>query len=575
MGMKVVIIGAVAAGPKTACRLKRLMPDAQITMIDQDDIISYGGCGIPYYVSGDVPDDSELYSTNFHMIRDVNFFKNAKGVELKTKRKAIGIDRKKKVVIAKNLETGKEEEFPYDKLVLATGSRPNVIPVKGVDLDGVFTISNLHKAIEIRKRLTQGKVEKAVVIGGGAIGIEMADAIGDLWGVETKIVEFMPQLLPKVVNNTISLMIQKKLEDHNIKVYTSETVKSIEGDENGHVKKVITDKHEFDADLVLLATGVRPRGELAKDAGLAVSSYGAIVVNQRMQTSDPDIYAAGDCVEVINLITGKKAYAPMGSLANRQGRVVANNIAGIPSVFDGVVGTFITQVFDISVGATGLSVELAQQEGFDAESVMIVTLNKVHFMPEHAPLYVNIIVDKRTRRFLGFQGVGPMGDSLLARLNAAATALKFKVTIDELSTVELAYAPPFATPVDCLNVAANVAENLLNGMLKLITPQEFSEWIENPSLHEDWIALDVREEQSAKPFMEAFGPRWICLRYDKIRSEYHKLPKDKTLILVCSSGTRSYEVQLFLDTLGYKSLVLDGGMAVFNMIPCPWYPKKS
>ncbi len=575
MSKKIVIVGAVAAGPKTACRIKRLMPDAEITMVDQDDLISYGGCGIPYYVSGDVPDDSELYSTNFHMVRDIHFFKDAKGINLRTKCQALSINRDQKTLTVKDLTTDQCEDIPYDNLVIATGSRPNVLPVAGNDLDGVFTISDLHKAIEIRQRLTKGHVEKAVIIGGGAIGIEMANAMADLWDIKTTIVEFMPQLLPNLIDGTIALMVKGHMEQHGIQVLTNEAVQKIEGDENGHVKKVITNKRAIETDLVIMATGVRPRSELAEQAGIQVSPRGGIVVNHRMQTSDPDIYAAGDCIETFNIITGKKAYAPMGSLANRQGRIVADNIAGIPSTFEGVVGTFITQVFDICVGATGLTLDGAKAEGFDAVGGLVVHLNKVHFMPDHAALYINVVADKRTRRFLGFQGIGPMGDALMARLNAAATALRFKASIDDVSSAPLAYAPPFSTPVDILNVAANVADNLIENRLRIVTPKEFSKWMQTPSIHPDWVALDVRHQLRAEPFVKKFGDQWIHLRYDKVRNEYNKLPKDKTLILVCSTGTRSYEMQIFLESVGYKTLVLDGGMAVFNMIPCPWCPETK
>ena len=359
---KIVIVGGVAAGPKAACRVKRLLPDAQVTIIDQDSLISYGGCGIPYYVSGDVSDESELRSTSFHMVRDESFFKAAKGVDVLTSTRALFIDRREKLVEVENLTTGERSTIPYDTLMLATGSSPYVLPIPGVDLDGVFTISDLHKAIEIKSRIAKGQVDRAVVIGGGAIGVEMAEALADLWEVETSLVEFMDQLLPGIVDWPMAAMLANHLRQNNIDVYTGEGAAELVG-KDGKVVAVRTDKRTIETDLVIMAAGVRPRSQLAKDAGLQVSPMGAIVVNERMQTSDPDIYAAGDCVEIMHLVTGKKFYAPLGSLANKEGRVVGDNMGGIPSTFKGGVGSFIMKAFESCIGATGLSLTRAKMEG--------------------------------------------------------------------------------------------------------------------------------------------------------------------------------------------------------------------
>ena len=274
-GMKIVIVGGVAAGPKAACRVKRLMQDAEVTIIDEDSLISYGGCGIPYYVSGDVSDESELRSTSFHMVRNETFFKDAKGVNTLTRTRALAIDRKQKVVQVEHVETGVQQSIAYDKLMLATGSRPFVLPIPGVDLDGVFTISNLHKAIEIKKRIAGGKVARAVVIGGGAIGVEMAEALTDLWGVETTLVEFMDQLLPRIVDFPFAAMLAKHLRDKGVTLYLGEGAAEILGEE-GKVTGVRTAARTLEADLVIMAAGVRPRSELARDAGLQISPMGEI-----------------------------------------------------------------------------------------------------------------------------------------------------------------------------------------------------------------------------------------------------------------------------------------------------------
>ena len=354
MGKKIVVVGGVAAGPKAACRVKRLLPDAEVTMIDQDSLISYGGCGIPYYVSGDVADDSALRSTSFHVVRDRNYFRDFKGINTLVSTEVVSIDRAQKTIEVRKGTAADTETIAYDTLMLATGSTANILPIRGVDLDGVFTVSNLHKAIAIKDRIAKGQVAKAVVIGGGAIGIEMAEAFTDLWGIETTLIEFQPQLLPKIVDWPMAAVLCQHLRDKNVTVHLQEGAVEILGRE-GKAVGVRTDKRDLEADLIIMATGVRPRSELARKAGLQVSKNGAIVVNRRMQTSDPDIYAAGDCVEIPHLLTGKSFYAPLGSLANREGRVAGDNMAGIPSTFTGGVGSFIMKAFDVCIAATGLS----------------------------------------------------------------------------------------------------------------------------------------------------------------------------------------------------------------------------
>ncbi len=572
MSQKIVIVGAVAAGPKAACRARRLLPDAEITLLDQDDLISYGGCGIPYFVSGDVADEKELRSTSFHMVRDARFFQEAKGIDVMTLTRAVSIDRKEKVVHVENVKTGQKDQLAYDKLVLSTGSRPNMLPIPGNDLKGVFTISSLHKAIAIKDLLAQGKVGKAVVIGGGAIGIEMAESLADLWGVETTIVEFMPQVLPRIVDPTIASMVQQHLKENGVDVFTSEAAQRFESNDEGWVSRVVTNKRELECDLVIVAAGVRPRGELAKEAGLEVSPMGAIVVNQRMQTSDPSIYAAGDCVETFNLVTGKKAYAPLGSIANRQGRVVADNLAGIPSRFDGVVGSFIMKVFDICVGSTGISTEVAKAEGYRVVNALVVQSDRAHFFPTQALMFNNIIVDSSDKRVLGLQGFASMGDGLLARINAAAGMIAQGAKISDFSNLELAYAPPFSTAVDVLNAAANAADNLVEGRLRIIPTEDFVDWMDGRADHPDWMVVDLRHPKEAEPWTKAFPERWMALVYDQVRANYESLPKDKTLILICNAGTRSYEIQVFLRSKGIENtFVLPGGLNVIRRLGVSWW----
>lgn len=577
MGEKILIIGGVAAGPKTACRVKRLLPDAEVTIIDIDSLISYGGCGIPYYVSGDVSDEKELRSTSFHAVRDEAFFNNAKGVSMLTRTKALAINRQAKTVQVENLDTGEKQDLPYDKLVLATGSSPNRLRIPGADLQGVYVVNDMHRAMAIKNDLVHGKVDKAVVIGGGAIGLEMAEALGDLWGIETTVLEYMDQLLPRIVDPPFAAMLEKHLRDNSINVYTGESATAIEADDTGRVCRVVTPQRTIETNLVIMSVGVRPRGDLAQEAGLLVSPHGSIVVNSRMQTSDPDIYAAGDCTETVNLISGAKNHTPMGSLANRQGRIVADNIAGIPSRFDGWVGSFIMKAFECCIAGTGLSLTAARADDFDAEVAITAQSDRAHFFPTQAVIMLQMVFDKTSRRVLGFQGFGPMNDSILARINAAAALIAKGATIEDFSNLEMAYAPPFSTALDALNATANVADNLAAGRLRTISIEDYLAWMTaSPSSRPDWVTLDIRHPKEAAEFVNVFSEDlWKAIPYVEIRARYAELPDDKTLVIICDAGTRSSEVQTFLDNIGRtNSLVLGGGFNAIRRIGPDWWPSK-
>ncbi|MEN8199216.1 MAG: FAD-dependent oxidoreductase [Thermodesulfobacteriota bacterium] len=574
MGKKIVIVGGVAAGPKAACRVKRLMQDAEVTIIDQDTLFSYGGCGIPYYVSGDVSDESELRSTSFHMVRNEDFFQNAKGVTVRSGTRALAIDRQKKVVKVQAVASGEKDEIAYDTLMIATGSRPFVLPIPGADLDGVFTISDLHKAIEIKDRIAKGKVGRAVVIGGGAIGLEMAEAFKDLWGVETSVVEFMPQVLPRIVDFPMASMLTKHMRDNDVDIFLGEGAEEILG-VDGKVTGLRTANRTIDADIVIMAAGVRPRSEIAVEAGLSTSPMGAIVVNERMQTSDPNIYAAGDCIEVMHLVSGKKFYAPLGSLANKEGRVAGDNMAGIPSTFKGAVGSFIMKGFDVCIGATGLSLEVALAEGYDADVALTAPSDRAHFFPTETIVCFQMVFDRRTRKVLGLQGFGPMGDGISARIDAAAAYISMGATIDDFGTLEMAYAPPFSAAIDSINAAAYVADNLCGGRLRKTTLESFLAYMEDQSSQPDWAVLDIRHPLEAGPCVEKFGSEmWVEIPYNEMRKRHQELSDDKTYIILCDAGTRSFEIQSFLNSVDRKNtLVLSGGMNMMRRMGIDWYPE--
>ncbi len=559
MTQNIVVIGAVALGPKAACRFKRLEPDSSVIMVDQGDIISYGGCGIPYFISDDVSDPDQLQQTSFHMLRDEKFFRDVKDVHVMTNTRAVSIDREEKTVSVRNVISGKEQKLPYDKLVLATGSRAGRLSIPGADLEGVFTVSNMNEAISIKKDIAEGKVGKAVIIGAGAIGLEMAEAFADLWGIETAVVEIADQLLPRKISPHMAQMVQHHLAENEVSFYASERVEQIEGDTR--VKRIITDKRILDADLVVMAVGVTPNSDLARDAGLEVSPRGGIVVNKRLQTSDLNIYAGGDCVQITNLVTGRSGYYPLGSLANRQGRVIGTNLADGDAEFEGALGSFAIKLFEISVASTGLSLDTAKKEGFEALSAFVVQFDRAHFYPEKDLMYLELVVEKGSGRVLGIQGFGNTGDGVVARINAVAGILKYKPATADISNLELPYSPPFSSAMDILNALGNTAENILAGKNRALEAVQFVEWWQKREDGETFF-LDCRGWGNAEPFVEKHPDHWKNIPQDELRVRIKEVPRDKRIALVCNTGVRSYEAQLILNQMGIEQTYnLQGGMA--------------
>ena len=562
---RVIIIGAVALGPKVACRLKRLRPDFEVTMVDQGEYISYGGCGIPYYISGDLSDIKELMSTSFHMLRTPEFFEKAKDVRVRTRTRALAIDREHQQVRVLDVVTGQEENLPYDQLVLATGSRPRPLPVPGADLPGVVNVAGLPAAMAVREKIAKGEVGRVVIIGAGAIGIEMAEAVSDLWGLETTLVEVAPQILPGVLEPGLARMVQKHLRDKGVTLHLEESVREIRphaGD--GHTLEVVTGRNVLPADLVITAVGVVPNTDLARQAGLLVSPGGGIVVNRRLQTSDPDIYAGGDCIDNHHLITGKSVYFPSGSLANRQGRVIGTNLAGGAATFNGIVGSFTVKTFEMAIAGTGLNLAAARLEGFDAVGALVIQADRAHFYPTQDLMYLHLVVDKTTRRLLGAQGISHNGDALVGRINSIAALLPFKADLQDLSNLEVAYAPPFAAALDIVNAVANTLENILDGYNRTIEVDEFEKCFLTDQA-DDTICLDVRGAANAAPYVDLFGDRWLNLPQETLKDRFAEIPADKRLLVVCNSGVRSYEALRQLETAGLCNAVnLQGGIAALK-----------
>jgi len=601
----VVIIGGVALGPKAACRLKRLEPDADVVIVDQDEYISYGGCGIPYFISGDISSVRELMSTSFHMERTPEFFQDTKDVRVRTRTRAIEIDRATKRVRVLDLASGSEEDLPYDRLVIATGSIPNKPPIPGIDLPGVTSVSNLHSAIAVKDRISGGKVNRAVIVGAGAIGCEMAEALGDLWGIETHLVEIEDQVLPGILDPSLAGIVRAHLEEKGVQLHLGRRVIEIRAWEPGPpagiddpdsplpsvaaeaqveechadpasshrrtavsaaggLYEVKTSDGSIQADLVITAAGVRPNSELARSAGLVVGPSGAIVVNRMLQTSDPEIYAGGDCIEIPHLVTGKPVFFPQGSLANRQGRIIGTNLAGGAAKFEGTVGSFAIKIFDLAVASAGITPQSALKSGFQAVPVLVVQADRAHFYPTHDLIYFQLTVDRKTRRVLGAQAVGANGDAVIGRVNAIAAILPFKPAIEDISNLEIAYSPPFAAALDVVNAAGNTAENILDGLNRPIQPGEFEKCflLEESA---DCLCLDVRGPANAAPFVERYGDRWLNIPQETLNKRIEDVPRDKRLLLVCNSGARSYEAMRQLDRAGINNTVnVQGGVAMLK-----------
>ncbi len=559
MPQKIIVIGGVALGPKAACRCKRLAPDAEVTLFDENINISYAGCGIPYFVGGDIQNVQDLCSTPYHTLRDPKFFAEMKGIDVKIQTRVTAIDRQAKTVTARNVVTGEEAVYPYDKLVLATGASPRMPDVPGADLANVFTLTKLEAADAIRKQMEVSGVTNAVVVGGGFIGLEAAVAMADMWGVKVTVVEMMDQILPGVLSKDLSGMAAQDMRARDVDVYTGEKVLRLEG-ENGTVTRVVTDKREIAAQLVIYSIGFVPNGQLAKDAGLEVTSRGAVVVNEHMQTSDPDIYAGGDCCSIKNLITGRPGYLPLGSMANRQGRVIGSELAGVSAVFPGYVGTWAVKLFGMSFCGVGLTVEGARREGFDAIGVSVEQLDKAHFYPEKSMMTLEIVVDKATRRVLGMQGACADPDSLKARIDAVAATLQFsRPTVEDICVLEASYAPPFAAAMDIVNVVANVADNVLAGRVRMITATEFAAlW--NDRANNNIFFVDNRPQKAAEA-TQANHPEWHALSLEAIQTRWNEVPRDQPVALICNTGLRAYDAVLVLARHGITNVVESmGGM---------------
>jgi len=552
MPLKVIVIGGVAAGPKAAAKIMRLNPEAEVTLLEKGKFISYAGCGLPYYVSGVVKEQKDLMSTPIGVLRDPAFFQMVKNVKVLTETEALEIDRARKRVRARRNGAAEDFWLDYDKLVVATGARPVVPPVPKVTLEGITTLHSLADAERIKALVAQAKAREVVMIGGGLIGVEAVEALAEC-DCRVTLVEMMPQIL-RMLDWEMARLVERHMEAQGITVMTDTKVTAFEGE--GHVTGVLTSRGRLPADLVVLGIGVKPNVDLARSAGLQIGPTGALQVDTGMRSSDPDIYAAGDCAESTDLVTGKPCYVPMGSTANKQGRVAAINICGGRDEFPGVLGSTVCRVFDFCVARTGLTEAAARQQGYELTTVLVPESDQPHYMPTAKALIIKLVVDTRTRKLLGAQAVGAgAGDK---RMDVAAMAITAGMTADQLSKVDLCYAPPYSPALDNIITAANVARNKLDGQVVGITPMEVKARLD---AKEDFVLLDVR---SPAEHQQERLANTTLIPLGALRSRLGELPKEKEIVAFCKVSLRGYEAARILQGAGFKRVrVMDGGLAVW------------
>ncbi len=555
MATKYLIIGGAAAGPKTAAKIRRLDESADVTLIQKGSYMSMASCGYPYFIGGVFDEKEKLVCTPTGAPRDEAFFQNAKKVNARTNTEAINIDPGKKMVTVRSIATGQTEDLPYDKLMLAVGASPIKPPIPGIDQENITTLHDINNALFIKEKVKSGNIKKAVIIGGGLIGIETAEAFA-LAGINVTVVEKLPYILP-FLDPEMAMIVQNHLRQKGARVITGVAATGFPGD--GKVTGVKLDNgEELEADFVVVSIGVKPNNDLAKSAGLKLGVKGAICVNRFMQTSNPDIFAAGDCVEVTDLVTFNKIHWPMGDAANLQGRVAAQNmVLGNCAEYEGAVMTGICKVFDYTVGSVGLSESRARCEGYsDIITAIHAAPDKPGFMGGKL-LIIKLVADKHTGKLLGMQAAGP-GD-VSKRLAIGAMAIHNCMHVHQLVNLDLPYAPPFSQALDGFITAVHVLENKLLGRMDGISSMELKDMLEKGE--EKPFLLDVRGPDEFEQMRLDIGETLIPL--GKLRKEIDKLPKDKDALIItwCKISLRGYEASCILRGHGYTNVrVLEGGL---------------
>lgn len=548
--MKYVIIGAVAGGASTAARLRRMDEHAEIIMFEKGAYVSYANCGLPYYIGDVIKERNKLF------VQTAASFKERFNIDTRTNSEVIRIDRANKIVFVKNLVTGEQYDENYDKLVLSPGAEPLRPPLPGIDLPGIFTLRNVPDTDAIKNFATQHTGGKAVVIGGGFIGLEMAENLHHL-GMKVTIVEMANQVMAPV-DFPIAAIVQQHIRSKDVELLLNTAVSGFEQKDKSLLAK-FNDGSFIEADIVILSIGVKPDTKLAIDAGLDIGKAKGIWVNEYLQTSDPDIYAAGDAIEFENPIIGKPLNTYLAGPANKQGRICADKIVlGNKSIYKGAINTAIVKVFDYTVGATGMASKLLKH--FDIPHIVSTTRSASHagYYPDAKQMTMQITFSPTDGKLLGAQVTGI--DNVDKRIDVLSTILQNGGSIYDLADFEQAYAPPYSSAKDPVNMAGFVAENLLQERFKVIYWDEFLKAYQN---NNNAMLMDVR---TPKEHQNKTIPGAVNIPLDEIRNRFDEIPKDKTIYLFCEIGLRGYLAQRILRQHGYENVFnLSGGFALWNV----------
>lgn len=537
--MKVLIVGGVAAGTKTAAKLKREDRNAEVVVITKDKDISYAGCGLPYYVGGLIESRDEL------IVNTPQKYAGLTGVEVKTGKEAVGLNADRKEITVRDTETGTEEICSYDKLVLAVGASPAVLPVPGTDKQGVFKMRTPDDAIQIRSYAEEHQVKKAVVIGAGFIGLEAAENL-KAKGIQVTVIDFASQILPNILDEEMAAYAKKHLLKEGIRVITGTKAEEILGD--SEVTGVKTSAGVLGCELLIMAAGIRPNTDFLTDSGIEMFR-GTILVDHTMKISLEDVYAAGDCVMVTNRITGKPQWSPMGSSANMEGRTLAQILSGKEKTYPGVLGTGVIKLPGLNIGRTGLTEEQAKEAGYDVITVLAPTDDKAHYYPDSSFFITKMIADKTTHKLLGVQVFGP--GAVDKMVDIAVMGINMGAVLEDFENADFAYAPPFSTAIHPFVQVVYILLNKINGTMESMTPAEYA-----AGKAKDYKIVD------AGPAPAIRGAVYVDLA--KVNGEVEGLDKEEKLLLVCAKGKRAYFLQNRLRHYGYKNTKVLEGSLFFN-----------
>jgi NADPH-dependent 2,4-dienoyl-CoA reductase/sulfur reductase-like enzyme/rhodanese-related sulfurtransferase len=546
---RIVIVGGTACGPKAAARARRLDPDSSITVIEQDGNLSTATCGLPYYVSGVIRDRNNL------LVAGDDHFRKVLNVDVLLNTRVIAVDRAAHTVDLLDLHTNKRSSISYDKLVLATGGMPVMPKFPGIDLDGIFTVTKLRDADTIKNLMVPDGAKRAVVIGAGLIGLEMTEALVSR-GLSVTVVEALNTILPALLDYEIAAFVEKHLRERGVTFLSGQRVTGFEGDSSNRVRNVITEEGSLETDLVVIAIGVKPNAGLAREAGIEIGATGGIVVDEHLRTSDPDIYAGGDCVENTHRITGQKVLVPLGSTANKHGRIIGTNITGGNETFPGILGTAAVKVFNCNVGRVGLNENQAKEAGYNVVTCLAPDNEHASYYPGGKPIVVKLVVDKQNGRLLGGQVVGT-GDTA-KRIDVLVTALSSGACVEELAELDLAYAPPYNSAMDPLHNAANIIRNKLSGYADALNPMEVKRKIDN---EDNFILLDVRNKfELMESRIDVRQLKHIPVQ--ELRARINELPRDAEIVIYCHRSVRAYQALRILTGAGFKNVKFMDGSVV-------------